>query len=746
MSHIPQLTLAEYYYDNLNLDGFGEEVSSKRNLHLGKRPLFNNQVIELYDFDVEKYSSSYKAKCMGKKYFFKGESSKMIIDDSEDEHVTDNIVDKGIDYDVATMEVVDDNIIVSNDNGSDIEVVDDNIIVSNDNVGAMKVANDNIVVYNENVGTKEKVSDTVVGDNQIAIDNLVGVHLVVLHTNKEYVDVIGILVKGNVGGLLQKDLGFKDYLVDVNVAKNVVGECAFENETIEGAFEYEIIDGDNKTEVGEDGVEMIILDVDIEEMMITLGAYDLGFKLRSAIHCARGPKNRWVMRDAVASASRTCGARSRNGDNNNDSGTGGRRWSRFSKVACQVKFASCTLQESALTWWNSYMRAVGQDVAYAMPWVVLKRMITSKYCPMDEIQKLESKMFPEEAAKVERYIGGLPDKIHGSVKASKPQSMKEEIEFAIEIMDKKMITHAERDKKPFGGTKPLCPKCNYHHDGLCTPKCNNCKKICRWAHGCKGRPTATNNNNNNNQRAQRANARGITCFECRVQGHYKSECPKLKNGNQGNQTGNGNVVAIAYAVGTVRTNPNSNIVTGTFLLNNCYASVLFDTGADRSFVSTAFSSLIDIIPTTLDHGYDVELADGRIIWVIAYGLRKLKVHEKNYTTHDLELGAVVFALKIWWYYMYGTNCTVFTDHKSIQHILDQKELNMRQRRWLELLSDYDCEIRYHPGKANVVADALSRKERIKPLWVRVLVMTIDLDLSEKFRGSDLGNETKKPQV
>nr|GFB43355.1 putative reverse transcriptase domain-containing protein [Tanacetum cinerariifolium] len=114
--------------------------------------------------------------------------------------------------------------------------------------------------------------------------------------------------------------------------------------------------------------------------------------------------------------------------------------------------------------------------------------------------------------------------------------------------------------------------------------------------------------------------------------------------------------------------------------------------------------------------------------VIAYGSRQLKVYEKNYTTHDLELGAVVFALKIWRHYLYGTRCIVFIDHKSLQHILDQKELNMIQRHWLELLSDYDCEIHYHPGKANVVADALSQKERIKSLRVRALVMTIGLDL------------------
>ncbi|GJX14495.1 putative reverse transcriptase domain-containing protein [Tanacetum coccineum] len=117
--------------------------------------------------------------------------------------------------------------------------------------------------------------------------------------------------------------------------------------------------------------------------------------------------------------------------------------------------------------------------------------------------------------------------------------------------------------------------------------------------------------------------------------------------------------------------------------------------------------------------------------VIAYASRQLKIHEKNYTTHDLELGAVVFALKMWRHYLYGTKCVVFTNHKSLQHILDQKELNMRQRCWLELLSDYDCEIRYHLGKANVVADALNRKEISKLLRVRTLVMTIGLNLPKQ---------------
>nr|GEX35136.1 reverse transcriptase domain-containing protein [Tanacetum cinerariifolium] len=118
-----------------------------------------------------------------------------------------------------------------------------------------------------------------------------------------------------------------------------------------------------------------------------------------------------------------------------------------------------------------------------------------------------------------------------------------------------------------------------------------------------------------------------------------------------------------------------------------------------------------------------------VVWmqrekVISYASRQIKIHEKNYKTHDLELGAVVFALKIWRHYMYGTKCTMFTDHKSLQHILDQKELNIKQRRWLELLSDYDCEIRYHSGKANVMANALRRKEQIKPL--RALGTRLDM--------------------
>ncbi|GJX41267.1 putative reverse transcriptase domain-containing protein [Tanacetum coccineum] len=141
------------------------------------------------------------------------------------------------------------------------------------------------------------------------------------------------------------------------------------------------------------------------------------------------------------------------------------------------------------------------------------------------------------------------------------------------------------EKKKNGGSLPLCTMCNYHHNGQCAPKCNNCKK------------------------------KVVTCYECGIQGDYKKDCPKLKNKNHGNQSGNGEARERAYALREHKANPDSNVVTGTFLLNNRYASILFDTSADRSFVSTAFSSLIDIIPTTLDHSYDIKLADEKIIGV-----------------------------------------------------------------------------------------------------------------------------------
>ncbi|GJX72740.1 putative reverse transcriptase domain-containing protein, partial [Tanacetum coccineum] len=145
--------------------------------------------------------------------------------------------------------------------------------------------------------------------------------------------------------------------------------------------------------------------------------------------------------------------------------------------------------------------------------------------------------------------------------------------------------------------------------------------------------SAGNANNANNQRGT-GSGQKPTCFECRVQGHYKRECPKLKNNkNCRNQVGNDRAPTKVYVVGRAGTNPDSNIVTGTFLLNNRYASILFDTGADRSFVSIAFSSQMDITPSTLDHYYDVKLAEVRIIRIHA---KRCPVFLAHVTTKEVE--------------------------------------------------------------------------------------------------------------
>ncbi|GJS01175.1 putative reverse transcriptase domain-containing protein [Tanacetum coccineum] len=291
----------------------------------------------------------------------------------------------------------------------------------------------------------------------------------------------------------------------------------------------------------------------------------------------------------------------RNGDDSHTSGTGGRRterivrectyqdfmkckplyfkgtegvveltqwFERMETVFCisncpvenQVKFSTCTLLAGALTWWNSHVMTVSHDAAYAMTCADLRKKMTDKYCPRNEMKKLEAelwnlkvkgtdmigynqrfqeltllcvRMFPEESDKIERYVGGLPDMIHGNIVASKPKTMQEAVEMATELMDKKVITMAERqaenkrkfentsrnnqnqqqqnkrqntgraytagtgERKPYGGSKPLCAKCNYHHDGLCAPKCHKCNKVGHFARDCR---STGNANNANNQR------------------------------------------------------------------------------------------------------------------------------------------------------------------------------------------------------------------------------------------------------
>ncbi|GJW60736.1 putative reverse transcriptase domain-containing protein [Tanacetum coccineum] len=272
-------------------------------------------------------------------------------------------------------------------------------------------------------------------------------------------------------------------------------------------------------------------------------------------------------------------------------------------VENQIKFSTCTLLGNALTWteikklevelWE--LKVKGTDViGYNQRF--------------QELALLCGRMFPEESDKIEKYVGGLPTLIHGSVVASKPKTMQEATKMAIKVMDKRIRTFADRqteskrkfedtsrntqnqqqhqnkrqntgrayaagtvEKKQYGGSKPLCSKCNYHHDGPCAPKCHKCNKVGHFTRDCRVR-----NANNATIRGRWVRVRKAIVFECGAQGHFKRECPKLKNNNnRGNQVGGGNAPAKVYAVGHAGTNPDSMLLYVYVPSKQRYASYLY---------------------------------------------------------------------------------------------------------------------------------------------------------------------------
>ncbi|GJU69602.1 reverse transcriptase domain-containing protein [Tanacetum coccineum] len=315
----------------------------------------------------------------------------------------------------------------------------------------------------------------------------------------------------------------------------------------------------------------------------------------------------------------------------------------------QVKYATCTLLNSALTLWNSHKRTIGTEAAFAMSWRELMKLMTKRF---QELTMMCTKMVPEEEDRVEKFVGGLPDNIQGNVIATEPTRLQDAVRIANNLKDQKLKGYAvknvenkrrlevnQRDnrgqqppfkrpnvggqnvarayttenneKKPYNGLLPLCNMCKLHYEGPFTVRCGKCNKVGPLTWDCKVTISTTST-----QRGQVVNQRVVTCFEYGRQGHNRSDCPKLKDQNHGNKAGNKNGVGEArekaYVLGGGDANPDSNVVKGTFLLNNHYAFILFDSGTDRSFVSTTFSTLLDITPDTLDVSYAVKLADGRI--------------------------------------------------------------------------------------------------------------------------------------
>ncbi|GJW89055.1 putative reverse transcriptase domain-containing protein [Tanacetum coccineum] len=215
----------------------------------------------------------------------------------------------------------------------------------------------------------------------------------------------------------------------------------------------------------------------------------------------------------------------------------------------QVQYATYTLLGNALTWWNSQVKTIGYDAAYGMTWKTLMKMLTDKYCPRSEIKNLEIEIWNLKVKGtdvVEKYVGGLLDMIQSNVMSARPKTMQEAIELANDLMDQ---------KKEYVKTIPLCTKCNYNHNGVSAPMCNNYKRVGLLARDCRN-PAAANN-----QIAPREIQEVVTCYECGVQGHYKKDCPKLKNKNRRNQAGNSEARGKAYILGGDEPNTNSNVVT-----------------------------------------------------------------------------------------------------------------------------------------------------------------------------------------
>ncbi|GKD89468.1 putative reverse transcriptase domain-containing protein, partial [Tanacetum coccineum] len=403
-----------------------------------------------------------------------------------------------------------------------------------------------------------------------------------------------------------------------------------------------------------------------------------------------------------------------------------------------------------------------------MPWAALKKMMTDKYCPRGEIKKIEtemwnlkvkgtdvvaysrrfqqlalmcSRMFPEEIDKIEKYIGGLPDMILGSVKASKSKTMQEVIEFTTELMEEKTHAYAER----------------YHQLRVREEDIPKTAFRTRYGHyefqvmsfGLTNAPAIFMDLMNRvckpyldkfiivfiddiliyskNKQEHKEHLKII--LELLKKEELYAKFPKCEFW-----------IPKVQFLGHVIDSEGIHVDPAKIESIKDWASLKSPTeirqflglgGYYRRFIE-GFSKIAK--PMT-------KLTQKKVKFVwgdkqeAAFQLLKQKLcsapilalpegsedfiaycdaSKKGLGAVLMQREKVVFALKIWRHYLYGTKCTVFTDHKSLQHILDQKELNMRQRRWLELLSDYDCDIRYHPGKANVVADALSRKEREPP--------------------------------
>ncbi|GKC17461.1 putative reverse transcriptase domain-containing protein [Tanacetum coccineum] len=310
----------------------------------------------------------------------------------------------------------------------------------------------------------------------------------------------------------------------------------------------------------------------------------------------------------------------------------------------KVMFAASTFEGRALTWLNGNVHTLGLVNANRIPWTEFKTMMTTEYCPAIEIQRMEQELWtltlkgddieaynnrfhetalmchelvPTKKKKIERYVCGFPKRIKGNITSSKSATLHDAINMARELVEQAVQGRATRigesnkrkrqetarayaaaptKNSGYAGNLLRCNRCNSHHNGQCPPKCQKCQRIGHWEKYCRVRVPGAGFNP----------LQDMTCYGCGEKGHFKDKCPKGRN--QPNEGAHGR----AYVV-VENPQQNPNVVTGTFLLNDHYACILFDSGAEKSFVSSAFTPFIDIAPTALNTSYEVELADGKVV-------------------------------------------------------------------------------------------------------------------------------------
>nr|GEZ06260.1 retrovirus-related Pol polyprotein from transposon 17.6 [Tanacetum cinerariifolium]GEZ09916.1 retrovirus-related Pol polyprotein from transposon 17.6 [Tanacetum cinerariifolium] len=423
--------------------------------------------------------------------------------------------------------------------------------------------------------------------------------------------------------------------------------------------------------------------------------------------------------------------------------------------------------EQALSWWNSFARPIRIEEAYKITWVEFKKLLIKKYCPRTKVQRMENDFYHLTVKENDLKTYGLPQSIEGNVTAFKPKTLEEAINIAQRLMDQGYtLTLSNQpfkiDLMPIKlgsfdivigmdwlskyDAKIICDEKVVHipidgetliirDRGFIQPSTSHWGDPILFVKKKNGsfRMCIDYQDLNKFTLKNRYPLPRIDDLFDQLQGFSIHSKNDLRSGYHQLRVRDDYIPKTAF-----RTRyGHYKFQVMPFGLTNTPA-IFMDlmNHKNKKYIwvedqKTAFQllkqKLYEASILALPEGNDdfVVYCDashqglGAVLMqrekVIAYASWQLKPNEENYTTHDLKLGLVVFAFKIWRHYLYGTKCIMFTDHKSLQHILDTKELNMRQRRWLELLAYYDCEIRYHHGKENVVADALSRKEQIKPL-------------------------------